>query len=107
MDGLNLNDLLSKAQEVQKTIQEKQEAAVQQQYTASVGGGMVEIIVNGKPEVLSVKIDEEVVDKNDIELLEDLVRSACNEALRQVKENSTGSLQDMVKNFDLSMLQPK
>ena len=61
----------------------------QKQYSASAGGGAVTVTVSGKKEVLSVKLSEEVVDPDDIEMLEDLIVAATNEAFRQAEEDSS------------------
>ena len=58
------------------------------EYTATAGGGAVEVKVSGKKQLLSVKLDEEVVDPDDIEMLEDMIAAATNEALRQVESES-------------------
>ncbi len=60
--------------------------------------------MNGNLETMSVKIDPDIVDKNEIEILEDLVRAACNEAVRQAKELLSTDLTDMMSGFDLSDL---
>ena len=69
--------------EMQAAMTSAQENVEAQEFTASVGGGVVEAKVNGKKEVLSVTIKPEAVDPDDVEMLQDLVVSAVNEALRQ------------------------
>ena len=69
-----------------------QESVEAQEFTASVGGGVVEAKVNGKKEVLSVTIKPEAVDPEDVEMLQDLVISAVNEALRQAEEAMSSSM---------------
>ena len=81
-------------------MQEKMTAA--QEFTASVGGGVVEAKVNGKKEVLSVNIKPEAVDPEDVEMLQDLVVSAVNEALRQAGEAMDKSMEGVTGGLDLS-----
>ena len=83
----NLQDLLKQAQEVQKNMGKLQEEAARTEAEASAGGGMVTARVNGKFEIISLRIDPTVVDGKDIEMLQDLVRAAVNEAMRKVKDS--------------------
>ena len=76
-------ELQQKIAAMQEQMNATQEAVEAQEFTASVGGGVVEAKVNGKKEVLSVTIKPEAVDPEDVEMLQDLVVSAVNEALRQ------------------------
>ena len=73
---------------MQRQMEEKQKEMEEKQYSASAGGGAVTVTVSGKKEVLSVKLSEEVVDPDDIEMLEDLIVAATNEAFRQAEEDS-------------------
>ena len=79
-------ELQQKIAAMQEQMNATQEAVEAQEFTASVGGGVVEAKVNGKKEVLSVTIKPEAVDPEDVEMLQDLVVSAVNEALRQADE---------------------
>jgi len=78
--------LLKQAQQVQAKMAEMQEALGEKKIEVSSGGGMVTVIMNGRQELLSVKIDPEVVDPTDVEMLEDLVLAAINEAKAKVEE---------------------
>lgn len=78
-------ELQQKIAAMQEKMTEAQDAVEAQEFTASVGGGVVEAKVNGKKEVLSVTIKPEAVDPEDVEMLQDLVISAVNEALRNVE----------------------
>ncbi len=73
---------------MQRQMEEATKELESKEYTAAAGGGAVSVTVSGKKEVLSVKLSEEVVDPEDIEMLEDLIVAATNEALRQVDEAS-------------------
>ena len=79
-------ELQQKLQEMQDQMNAAQESVEAQEFTASVGGGVVEAKVNGKKEVLSIAIKPEAVDPEDVEMLQDMVVSAVNEALRQAGE---------------------
>lgn len=73
---------------MQKQMEENQKALEEKEFTAAAGGGAVEVTVSGKREVLKVKLTEEVVDPDDIEMLEDLIAAATNEALRKAEEEA-------------------
>ena len=87
--GGNMNQLMKQAQKMQKQMEENQKALEEKEFTATAGGGAVEVTISGKREVTKVKLQEEVVDPDDIEMLEDLIVAATNEALRKVEEEST------------------
>ena len=84
----NMNNLMKQAQKMQKQMEENQKALEEKEFTATEGGGAVEVTISGKREVTKVKLQEEVVDADDIEMLEDLIVAATNEALRKVEEES-------------------
>ncbi len=84
----NMNNLMKQAQRMQRQMEEGQKELETKEFTASVGGGAVEVTVSGKKEVVKVTLAEEVVDPDDIEMLQDLIMAATNEALRQVEEAS-------------------
>jgi len=82
----NMNNLMKQAQKMQKQMEENQKALEEKEYTASAGGGAVEVTVSGKKEITKVSLKEEVVDPDDIEMLEDLIMAATNEALKMEEE---------------------
>ena len=88
----NMNNLMKQAQKMQKQMEEATKELEEKEITAAAGGGAVEVTVSGKKEVVKVKLSEEVVDPDDIEMLEDLIRAATNEALRQIEEYSQQSM---------------
>ena len=88
----NMNNLMKQAQKMQKQMEENQRALEEKEFTASAGGGAVEVTISGRKVVTAVKIQEEVVDPDDIEMLEDLIVAAANEALRQVDEESGAAM---------------
>jgi DNA-binding YbaB/EbfC family protein len=82
-------NLLKEAQQMHTKITQLQEEMAGKTVEASSGGGMVNIVMNGKQEVLSVRIDPEVVNREEIEMLQDLIAAAVNEALRKSHEMMT------------------
>ena len=94
-------ELQQKIAAMQEKMTEAQDAVEAQEFTASVGGGVVEAKVNGK-EVLSVIIKPEAVDPEDVEMLQDLVVSAVNEALRQANDAMENSMNGVTGGLDLS-----
>jgi DNA-binding YbaB/EbfC family protein len=84
-----LGNILKQAQQMHARIAQLQEEMAAKTVEASSGGGMVNVVVNGKQEVLSVRIDPEVVSREDIEMLQDLIAAAVNEALRKSQEMMT------------------
>jgi DNA-binding YbaB/EbfC family protein len=81
----NMNDILKQAQELQSKLTELQAEAEQKTVEASAGGGMVTAVVNGKLQVLKIRIDPQVLTAGDKEMLEDLVVAAVNEAIRKAQ----------------------
>ncbi len=88
----NMNNLMKQAQKMQKQMEEATKELEEKEITATAGGGAVEVTVSGKKEVVKVKLAPEVVDPEDIEMLEDLIMAATNEALRQLEEYSQQSM---------------
>ena len=86
----NMQAMLKKMQEDMVTKQEELEA---REYDVSAGGGVVNVKINGKKEILSVKIDPEVVDPDDVETLEDLIVAAVNEAVKKVETTSAEEME--------------
>ena len=95
-------ELQQKIAAMQEKMTEIQNDVEAQEFTASVGGGVVEARVNGKKEVLAVHIKPEAVDPEDVEMLQDLVVSAVNEALRQAGEAMDKSMESAAGGLDLS-----
>ena len=89
MGGMNMNNIMKQAQKMQKQMVEMQESLNEKTLEMTSGGGAVKIVISGKKEIQSIKIDPEVVDPDDVEMLEDLILSAVNEAIRQADEMYT------------------
>ena len=90
--GGNMNNLMKQAQKLQREMEQMQKDLEEKEFEVSVGGGAVVVKANGKKEVVSINIKPEVVDADDIEMLEDLVLSAVNEALRKADEESANKM---------------
>lgn len=84
----NMSNLMKQAQRMQKQMEEKTKEIEEKVWEASAGGGAVKVKVSGKKEVISVELSEEVVDPDDIEMLQDLIIAATNEALRMMEDES-------------------
>lgn len=82
----NMTNLMKQAQRMQRQMEEGQKELETKEFTAAAGGGAVEVTVSGKKEMLKIQLSEEVVDPEDIEMLQDLIVAAANEALRKADE---------------------
>ena len=88
----NMANLMKQAQKMQRQMEEQAKEMESKEFTATAGGGAVEVTVSGTREALKVKLQEEVVDPDDIEMLEDLIVAATNEALRKVEAESASAM---------------
>lgn len=86
---------------MQRQMEENQKELEEKEFTAKAGGGAVEVTVTGKKEITKIKLSEEVVDPEDIEMLEDLVMAAANEALRMAEEASAEAMNKMTGGLGL------
>ena len=87
-----MNNMIKQAQKMQKDMMKVQEELELRQIEASAGGGAVTVVVTGKKELVSIKIKPEVVDPEDVEMLQDLILAAVNEAIRQAEEMVSGEM---------------
>ena len=97
----NMNNRMKQAQKMQRQMEENQKALEEKEFTAAAGGGAVEVTISGKREVTKVKLAEEVVDPDDIEMLEDLIVAATNEALRQMESESSQVMESLTGGLGL------
>ncbi len=97
----NVNDMIKQAQKMQSQITELQEEIEKREFTTTVGGGAVELVQNGKKEVISLKIKPEVVDPQDIEMLEDLIISAVNEGIKKIEETTEAEMSKVTGGISL------
>ena len=89
--GVNMN-MIKQAQKMQQDMLKMQEELESKEYEATVGGGMVKAVVNGKHTVLSMEINPEAVDPDDVEMLQDMVVAAVNEAMRKAEAEASASM---------------
>ena len=92
MGGMNMNALMKQAQKMQKQMEETQAALADLVIETSSGGGAVKVSITGKKEIKAIKINPDVVDPDDVEMLEDLMLTAMNEAIRQADEAANGAM---------------
>lgn len=92
MGGGNMNNLMKQAQKLQKQMEDAQKELENKEFEASVGGGAVTVTVTGKKVLTKVSIKPEVVDEDDVEMLEDLVLAAVNEALKKAEDETNSSM---------------
>ena len=97
----NMNNLMKQAQRMQRQMEESQKELEEKEFTATAGGGAVEVSVSGKREVTKVKLQEEAVDPDDIEMLEDLIVAATNEALRMMEADSAKAMEALTGGLNL------
>lgn len=86
MGGGNMNNMMKQVQKMQQDMAKLQEELEEREVEATAGGGAVKVVATGKKNILSIKIDPEVIDEDDIEMLEDLVLAAVNEAIVKAEE---------------------
>ena len=82
--GMNINQLMKEAKKMQADMEKSQEELVSKEFEASAGGGAINVKVSGNKEIKEIKIQKDVVDPDDVEMLEDLILTCVNEALRKV-----------------------
>ncbi len=97
----NMQKMMKQMQKMQKDMQKAQEELAEKKIEGSAGGGMVTVIANGHKEILEVNIKEEVVDPEDIEMLQDLVLAATNDALKKVDELTNETMGKFTKGMNL------
>ena len=89
----NLQAIMKQAQKLQEQLKQTQEKAETMTAEASAGGGMIKVVAQGNNQIVSMKIEKEVVNPDDVEMLEDLVCAAVNEALQKVQDNVKGEME--------------
>ena len=101
--GINMN-VIKQAQKMQQDMLKMQEEMENKEYEATVGGGMVKAVVNGKHTVLSVEIKPEAVDPEDVEMLQDMVVAAVNEAMRMAEAEASANVSKLTGGLNLGDL---
>ncbi|MED3553765.1 YbaB/EbfC family nucleoid-associated protein [Cytobacillus praedii] len=97
----NMQNMMKQMQKMQKKMAEAQEKLGEERIEGTAGGGMVTVVVSGHKEVLEVNIKEEVVDPEDIEMLQDLVLAATNDALKKADELTNNTMGQFTKGMNL------
>ncbi|MBR6400137.1 MAG: YbaB/EbfC family nucleoid-associated protein [Firmicutes bacterium] len=92
MGGMNMNNLMKQAQRMQKQMEEAQQELETKEFEVTSGGGAVKVVITGKKVIKSIDIKPEVVDPDDVEMLQDLVLTAVNEAIRQADDAVTSTM---------------
>ena len=90
--GMNMNNLMKQAQRMQKQLEEAQLELEAKEFETTSGGGAVKVVITGKKELKAIEISPDVVDPDDIEMLQDLILTAVNEAIRQADENAQSTM---------------
>ena len=99
--GMNQMQMMKQAQKLQQEMQRMQEELEQAEYTAAAGGGVVSATVSGKRELTALVIDPEAVDPEDVEMLQDLVIAAVNEALRKAEDAASQNMSKLTGGLNL------
>lgn len=101
--GMNMNsaNMMKQAQKMQKDMMKMQEELETKEYEATVGGGVVTAVVSGKKELTALKIDPDAVDPEDVEMLQDMVIAAVNEALRTAETAANDSMSHLTGGLNL------
>ena len=101
--GVNMN-MIKQAQKMQQDMLKMQEEMENKTYEATVGGGMVKAVVNGKHTLISMEINPEAVDPDDVEMLQDMVVAAVNEAMRKAEADASASMSKLTGSLNLGGL---
>ncbi len=97
----NMGNMMKQAQKMQKEMMKLQEEIEQRTVEASAGGGAVTVVITGKKEVKSITLNPEIVDPDDIEMLQDLIMAAVNEAIRQADEMAAKEMSKITGGLNL------
>ncbi|WP_046176595.1 YbaB/EbfC family nucleoid-associated protein [Domibacillus indicus] len=97
----NMQNMMKQMQKMQKQMQQAQEELAEKQFEGTAGGGMVKVTLSGQKQVTDVQIQEEVVDPDDIEMLQDLVLAAVNDALKKVDDETNQTMGQFTKGMNL------
>lgn len=100
MGGMNMN-MLKQAQKMQQDMMKMQQELQEKEYEATAGGGVVTAVVNGKHELKNLVIEPDAVDPEDVEMLQDLIMAAVNQAMRAADTDAAGSMQKLTGGMGL------
>ncbi|MBM7650502.1 DNA-binding YbaB/EbfC family protein [Bacillus ectoiniformans] len=97
----NMQNMMKQMQKMQKKMAEAQEELAEKKFEGTAGGGMVTVVLSGQKQVLDIQIKEEVVDPEDVEMLQDLVLAATNDALKKVDDETNQTMGQFTKGMNL------
>ena len=97
----NMNNIMKQAKKIQERIAKIQEEMEKRTVEATAGGGNVSVVINGKNELLSLKIEKEVVNPDDIDMLQDLIMAAVNEGMRKAQEMVSSEMAKVTGGFNI------
>ncbi len=98
---MDINKLMQEAQKMQAQMQKAQADMAKQEFVGKASNGLVEVVVSGEMKVKEVKLDPEVVDKENIEMLQDMIVIAVNDAFKKVEDVSAANLSDLTKGLNI------
>ncbi|MCY6372693.1 YbaB/EbfC family nucleoid-associated protein [Clostridium ganghwense] len=101
MGGMNMNNLMKQAQKMQQQMEKMQAELEEKEFTSTAGGGVVKVTVNGKKQIVDIEIDPEAVDPDDVEMLQDLILSACNQALQTADVETASEMKKLTGGLNL------
>lgn|SRR5690625_253174 len=102
MKGMgNMGGMMKQMQSMQKKMMKAQDELHEMSFEASVGGGMVTVTASGNKEITDVKINEEVVDPDDVDMLQDLILTATNDVLKQIEEKTNATMGQFTKGLNM------
>ena len=99
--GGNMGNLIKQAQKLQQQMEVMQKDLETKEFAASSGGGAVKVVANGKKQILEISIKPEVIDPDDVEMLEDLILLACNEALKKAEEETADEMKKLTGGMNI------
>mgnify|MGYP000928634961 CR=1 FL=1 len=97
----NMQQMLKQAQKVQQDMAAKQAELEEREFTTTAGGGVVEVVINGRKELQSLNLKPEIVDPEDVAMLEDLIMAAVNQAIRMVEETTAAEMEKLTGGLGL------
>ncbi|GAA0182612.1 YbaB/EbfC family nucleoid-associated protein [Clostridium sediminicola] len=101
MGGMNMNKLMKQAQKMQQDMEKMQHELEEKEFEASAGGGAVKVTANGKKEIVDIEIQPDVVDPDDVEMLQDLIITACNAVLQKADEETASGMKKITGGMNM------
>lgn len=97
----NMGNMMKQVQQMQKNMEKKQAELEVKEYESTAGGGAIKVVVNGKKEIISIDLKEEIVDPDDIEMLQDLMLVAINDALKAADKEMSDAMGSMTSGMKM------